>query len=104
MTTLNVCNLRELIIGGMLEARKKISADLEQATKIEQHFYTDDDRNTMREQLAEYDARELSLYQECIGSNALSHVIEPAEFCRFYFFCPSTRTIAGKSYSITHVR
>ncbi|PKR56566.1 MULTISPECIES: hypothetical protein [Thalassospira] len=56
MTTLNVCNLRELIIGGMLEARKKISADLEQATKIEQHFYTDDDRNTMREQLAEYDA------------------------------------------------
>lgn len=56
MTILKDCNLRELIIGGMLNAREKISEDLERASKIEQHFYTDDDRNTMREQLAEYDA------------------------------------------------
>lgn len=56
MTILMDCNLRELIIGGMLEARQKISEDLERASKIERHFYTDDDRSTMREQLAEYDA------------------------------------------------
>jgi len=56
MTVLKECNLRELIIGGMLEAREKVSEDLDRASKIEQHFYTDDDRRTMREQLAEYDA------------------------------------------------
>ncbi|HCW67609.1 MAG TPA: hypothetical protein DHR80_10475 [Thalassospira lucentensis] len=56
MTTLIICNARELILGGMLEAREKISEDLERASKAEEHFYTDDDRNTMREQLAEYDA------------------------------------------------
>ncbi|HAI31619.1 MULTISPECIES: hypothetical protein [Thalassospira] len=56
MTILKDCNLRELIIGGMLEAREKVSEDFERASKIERHFYSDDDRSTMREQLAEYDA------------------------------------------------
>ena len=56
MTILKACNLRELIIGGLLEAREKISEDLERASKVERHFYTDEDRNTMREQIAEYDA------------------------------------------------
>ena len=47
MTILKDCNLRELIIGGMLEAREKVSEDFERASKIERHFYSDDDRSTM---------------------------------------------------------
>ena len=56
MTTLKVNDLRDLIISGMCEARAKIAEDFERATWIERKIYTDDDRETMTEQLAQYDA------------------------------------------------
>ncbi|MHC8495356.1 hypothetical protein ACTU44_21915 (plasmid) [Thalassospira sp. SM2505] len=55
MSTLTPTGLRDLLHTAIVHARDKVADDYELARRNEWNIYTDDDRDTMREQLAEYD-------------------------------------------------